>query len=257
MYHSITIGTLGTKSESGSVRSLIRGKNTWDDWHLIPSTRPLVNPPRPNTKGVQIPGMNGTVDMSRVLTGYMTYQNRSGSWEFIVENGHLDWATTYSTIMAYLHGKEMYCVLEDDDKYFYKGLLSVNSWKSDKSWSLIAIDYDLYPYKQTIQSYDEDWLWDPFNFETDIVATYSYSIPANENVTWIIVPSQEIKKPSIYTSASTNDVVAYFNGSNHYLTNGTNKYDWFTVGDSEKSIMFTNNGSSSAIVKISYRGGMF
>lgn len=257
MYHSITIGTLTTKSESGSVHSLIRGKNTWDDWHLIPSSRPLVNPPRPNTKGVQIPGMNGTIDMSSVLTGYMTYQNRSGSWEFIVENDHMDWATTYSTIMAYLHGKRMCCVLEDDENHYYEGLLSVNAWKSDKSWSLIAIDYDLYPYKQTIQSYDEDWLWDPFNFETDLAVTYSYSIPANESVTWIIPPSQEIKRPNIYTSGATNNVIATYNGSNHPLTNGTNKYDWFKTENVEKTIKFTNNGSSSAIVKISYRGGIF
>lgn len=33
MYHSITIGE----------------KNTWDDWHLIPTSRPLVNPPSVNT----------------------------------------------------------------------------------------------------------------------------------------------------------------------------------------------------------------
>ena len=107
MYHSITIGdSISSFTEQGASHSRITGKNTWDDWHLIPSTRPLVNPPKPNTKGIQVPGRNGTLDMSRVLTGYMTYQNRTGSWEFIVDNDHWGWAVAYSAIMADIHGQE-------------------------------------------------------------------------------------------------------------------------------------------------------
>ena len=257
MYHSVTIGQLATKNESGSTHSLVSGKNTWTDWHLIPSTRPLVNPPKPNTKGIQIPGRNGTLDMSKVLTGYMTYQNRTGSWEFIVENDHWDWATAYSTIMGYLHGQDMCCVFEDDEQYYYKGLLSVNAWKSDKSWSLITIDYDLHPYKRTIQLSDEDWLWDPFNFETDMIKSYDTTISAGATITWTIQVSQEIIKPTIYTSASTNNMVASYNGSSYPLTYGSHTYDWFTTENKENTISFSNMGSSSARVRISYRGGIF
>ena len=46
MYHSITIGS----------------KNTWDDWYLIPSSRPVVNPPKPKTKYIDIPGADGHLD---------------------------------------------------------------------------------------------------------------------------------------------------------------------------------------------------
>lgn len=255
MYHSVTIGQLTSKNESGSTHSLVSGKNTWTDWHLIPSTRPLVNPPKPNTKGIQVPGRNGTLDMSKVLTGYMTYQNRTGSWEFIVENGHWDWATAYSTIMGYLHGQDMCCVFEDDEQYFYKGLLSVNSWKSDKSWSLITIDYDLYPYKRTIQYSDEDWLWDPFNFETDYIKSYNTTISAGSSVTWTIQGSQEIVKPVI--DSSTSNVTATYNSASHALTSGSHTYDWFTTQSANKTIKFTNNGASAATVKIHYRGGIF
>ena len=71
MYHSITFGD----------------KNTWDDWHLIPSTRPLVNPPSRKKNTVDIPGADGSLDLSNVVSGHPVYENRSGSFEFIVENG--------------------------------------------------------------------------------------------------------------------------------------------------------------------------
>ena len=75
MYHSITFGD----------------KNTWDDWHLIPSSRPLFNPPTPKTKYQDIPGANGKLDLSEALTGYPVYDNRIGSFEFYVMNGYQEW----------------------------------------------------------------------------------------------------------------------------------------------------------------------
>lgn len=91
MYHSITFGT----------------KNTWDDWHLIPKTRPLFNPPPVKTKFVEVPGGDGSLDLSVALTGRPMYGNRTGSFEFYVENGHKNWSVLYSEIMAYLHGRKL------------------------------------------------------------------------------------------------------------------------------------------------------
>lgn len=57
------------------------------------------------------------------------------------------WATLYSEIMTFLHGKSGKLVLEDDPGYYYEGRFKVNPWKSEESWSTIAIDYKLSPYK--------------------------------------------------------------------------------------------------------------
>ena len=38
----------------------------------------------------------------------------------------------------------------------------VNAWKSEKDWSRITIDYDVGPYKWSVLSSTDDWLWDPF-----------------------------------------------------------------------------------------------
>lgn len=155
MYHSVTFGD----------------KNTWDDWHLVPTSRPLFNPPSPKTKTVEIPGADGILDISESLSGRPTFNNREGSMEFYVMNGYQSWATLYSEILEYLHGRRMKAILEDDPAYYYIGRFSVNQWKSDKDWSKITIDYNVSPYKKRLESStsDENWLWDPFNFETGII----------------------------------------------------------------------------------------
>ena len=153
MYHSITIG----------------GKNTWDDWRLVPASRPVFNPPAQKVKTLEIPGGDGVIDLSQSLTGYPVYQNRTGSIEFIVMNDFKPWHMAYSDIMDYLHGQKLRAVLEDDPEYFYEGRFTINVWKSEKDWSRITIDYDVGPYKWSVLSSTDDWLWDPFNFQNGVI----------------------------------------------------------------------------------------
>lgn len=160
MYHSITFGT----------------KNTWDDWHLVPVSRPVFNPPEVKTRYLDIPGGDGVIDLSESLTGYPVYENRSGSQEFILVNDfyipvddYEEWYEVYSEIMGYLHGQKMKAILEDDKEYYYEGRFSVNKWKSDKHFSKIVIDYNVGPYKWLYKTSIDDWLWDPFNFETGVI----------------------------------------------------------------------------------------
>lgn len=148
----------------------INNYNTWDDWHLIPSSRPVVNPPSPKRQTVDIPGGNGILDESDTLRGFPVYSTRQGSWEFYVENDYGNWQKRYTEIMDAIHGLKMEVSLDDDPSWFYSGTVSVNEWRSDKDRSVIVLDYDLYPYKLSyVMSNDEDWLWNPFNFETDII----------------------------------------------------------------------------------------
>lgn len=138
MYHSVIFGD----------------KNTWRDWHLVPTSRPVVSPPPLKSKTVDIPGGDGVIDLSDSLTGYPVFGRRTGSFEFIVVNDfyepvntYEEWHVTYSNIMNYLHGKKMEMALEDDPDYWYEGRFTVGSWTSDRSHSKITINYDLEPYK--------------------------------------------------------------------------------------------------------------
>lgn len=168
MYHSVTFGD----------------KNTWDDWHLIPKTRPLFKTPSQKTKILDIPGGNGVLDLSTSLTGYPIFNNREGTLEFAVVNGFKPWYQAVTDISEHLHGKTMKAILEDDLEYFYEGRFNVNEWKSDKSFSTIGIDYSVNPYKWCIKTSLDDWLWNPFNLKTGVILSGAFSnIPLKDGVT--------------------------------------------------------------------------
>lgn len=155
MYHSITFGD----------------KNTWDDWRLVPSSRPVFAPPAQKTTLIDLPGANGALDLSEALTRYPIFRNREGDIEFYVMNDYVPWDQRYSEIMNYLHGREMRAFLEDDPNYFYQGRFTVSEWRSDPNWSKIVIHYTVGPYKWFRFRSIDDWEWDPFNFETGIIWT--------------------------------------------------------------------------------------
>lgn len=185
MYHSITFFTLN--AEQADAREYLdphpyddyyEVRNTFDDWHLVSEERPSLQPPEFKSSYVSIPGSNGSLDSSEALTGYPTYERRKGSWEFIVlndisvpygpefENHYPDWTTTYNEIANFLHGRqEMTIVLEDDSLYYYCGRFTLNKWKSDKKWSKITIDYEVYPYKKEKLKVNQPWLWDICKFD--------------------------------------------------------------------------------------------
>lgn len=170
MYHSITFQKTG-----------IGNRNTWADWHLVPTSRPVIEPPEPKITQVDVPGSDGVLDLTNALCDYTHFNNRTGSIEFIVlndfyqpVNSYEEWYVTYSKIMNYLHGQKLKMILEDDQGWYYEGRFKVNTWKSGNHYSTITIDYEVGPYKWALTSTMEDWLWDPFNFITGIIPSSSF-----------------------------------------------------------------------------------
>ena len=185
-YHSLIIYDkkrydprgINQESQSGRV-------NTWDDWHLIPSSRPVFDYPEMKTKIVDIPGSNGVLDLSTSLTAYPLYNNREGTLEFIVANNQWSrWMDANSEIANWLSGKTVRIILEDDPSYFYEGTLRAKEWKtpSNQQYSNVTFEYSVYPYKMYLYTTSEGWLWDPFCFETDI--TYDYMVNIQIDTTY-------------------------------------------------------------------------
>lgn len=255
MYHSITFSDFSNPNDKA---------NTWDDWHLIPSPRPHVAPPQQNRKTVDIPGLNGPIDLSTVLTGYATYKNRTGKWDFYVENDYWPWEAAYSAIMTFIHGKVMKCILEDDPYYFYYGTLAVDNWLSEKTHSRITITYDLYPYKKDIYTSLDDWLWDPFNFETGVVhdSARNISVETGPEI-FTIYGTEEPVIPEIVVSSVTGSLSVkkrWLDGPNpseysstHVITEvGSYRFSDFKIRKGGNEFTFTGNG----VVSIDYRGGI-
>lgn len=151
MYHSVTFGK----------------RNTFDDWHLVPDSRPSIAMPSPKTVTVDIPGRDGVLDLSEALRRFPVYYNRTGTLKFHVLNGYHDWQVLYSSIANFLHGRTLEIRLEDDPNWYYVGRAWVKQWTSnnDGTWSDIEIEYDLEPYKFFREtSLTDNWVWDTFSF---------------------------------------------------------------------------------------------
>lgn len=241
MYHSIIFGD----------------KNTWADWYLIPSSRPVFNPPKPKTKFVDIPGADWCMDLSTVLTGDIAYEGRTGSIEFYVDNGQLTeykesrWSILYSEIMDYLHGQLRQATLEDDPGFYYEGRFTVNQWKSDPHNSKIVIDYNVNPYKLESLSSLDDWIWDSFNFELGIIREYK-DIRVDGELEFLITGRRMQVVPSfIVTSDDGNGLDVIFNGQTFHLPDGTSRVLNIVTKSGENTLKFVGNG----VVSIDYRGG--
>lgn len=178
--HSVSFGDLVTRTSGGkNYVDFNTIANTWDDWRLIPSSRPSIAHPTIVTKFVEIPGANGMLDLTTYLTGKPVYGQRQGSLNFYVSNGFEDWETIRGRIVRTLHGQRMKMRLMDDPKYYYEGRFTVGQWESGASNSSISISYQLEPYKMMISLEGSDpVLWDPFNFETD----YDYYVIMSEPI---------------------------------------------------------------------------
>ena len=127
--------------------------DTWDDWKLIPSSRPVIAPPIERTKFVTVPGRDGALDYSRTPANRPTYDDRTGKIEFYLENDYAgwDWETAYTTICETLKGQRVRFALEDNPGHYYSGLLWVDQFKSDKGHSKITLEYNLHPTMYTLK----------------------------------------------------------------------------------------------------------
>ena len=163
-------------------------KNTYDDWKIVPTERPVIVTPSQKTNYLDIPGADGSLDLSDTLTGYPVFNDREGSLSFYVLNEYdnYDWARLYSDICTYLHGSKMQMILEDDPEWYYYGRFWVESWSPDSYHSQVTIKYRVGPYKWSTQSStDPNWLWDSFNFETDMILhTQFKDIQVRSDTSW-------------------------------------------------------------------------
>lgn len=142
---------------------IIDGKNTFDDFGLIPTSRPIINPPEPNYSYLEVPGRDGVIDLSETLTGMISFSNRSGSIEFLVPKER-NWSELYSELLSFIQGKFKRVILEDDPLYYYEGRLQISSWKSNKNNSTITIQYDLAPFKYETTNAVDGYLVSKRNF---------------------------------------------------------------------------------------------
>lgn len=222
---------------------IISGKNTYEEWGLVPTTRPGINPPSVKTAYVDLPSSHGQLDYTHYLLGEIPYGQRTGSWEFMLRP-RKNWANVYSSIMNYLHGVRHTVILEDNPAFQYVGRLSVNEWKSNQNNSMIVIDYNLDPFKYSTAASDEaDWLWN--DLYVDYIRYGNFRVEGTRYRNLINSGLREV----IPTFTCSAPMTVEFNNNTYNLVAGKNCNANLALQPGGNVMVFRGNGT----VKVSYR----
>ena len=122
-------------------------KHTLIDWGLYMVKPPEISRPDPVTYEVEIPGADGTLDLTESLTGEVVYRNRPIRFFFMSKIPILNWRALESEIANHLHGKNLDIICDDDPDYYWNGRCYLEEWSFKGRISYITIAATVYPYK--------------------------------------------------------------------------------------------------------------
>lgn len=225
---------------------LIGQKHTWRDWGLrmVACQIPM---PEAQTMTVDVPGMDGVIDLTEALTGAVCYQNRELTFQFDHTEGNMArWHAMRGQIAAYCHGKRMKMILDNDRGYYYYGRVHVELTKGNAINSLVALTINAEPYRYEVATSSEPWLWDAFSFAAGIIRKYGkIAVLGSKSIT--VIGTGKVLVPVITCSAPMTVVVG---GVSHALKAGENQIADIKILPGEQILTFTGNGT----VSISFRG---
>lgn len=220
-------------------------KNSYKDFGLILSSKEI-SLPKAKTKTVEVPGADGVIDLTEVLTDDVKYQNRTLSFTFTVIDHFNGWAARLSEVTNYLHGRKLRIYMDWDRNYYYEGRCSVNQFKSDKRTSTIVIDVDADPYKIEKNSISDPWIWDTFSFIDGIIHTNRFTVSGETTV--VLINRRKVVSPTFTCSAA---MTVVFNGVSYSVPSGTTTVLDIRLQEGENTVTFRGTGT----VQIDYKGG--
>lgn len=123
--------------------------HTGDDLDLVQEKKDI-GKPKVQTYTVQVPGRNGLLNLTKSLTGKVTYYNRSLSFQYF-GTGDRDRLLELDTIMSRFHGQTIRIVDDDYPDYYYEGEASV-SVVYNRNYITISLTVDAQPFRLKLSS---------------------------------------------------------------------------------------------------------
>lgn len=146
----------------GNYSGVIFGyESDWENDPIYPTSTPYIAPPEMKTSYVDIPGANGSLDMSTALTGLPTYKNREGEFEFLlpplansVDNRYYE---RYSSLMHKISQKATKMTITGDPDFYYQGRFQIGSWDSTDVFYKFTVKYNVDPFKYHVKKVSEEF----------------------------------------------------------------------------------------------------
>ena len=124
--------------------------HTVADWGLILSAK-TIDPPTPKLVTVNIDGRDGTLDLSRALTGDIKYNDREASFSFLITEGSQpDREYMLQTIINAIHGQRLQIIEPDFPWLYLIGECKVSKVRNSKAYGSFTVSATCEPYRYFI-----------------------------------------------------------------------------------------------------------
>lgn len=216
-----------------------------------------VSVPEPKLNLVEVAGRNGMLDLTNAI-GAVTYGNRNVWFSSLMVDLDGNLTKRFSEILNKYHGQRCKIVLDVEPEYYYDGRCIISRETVDKKNQIVRVDLDADPFKYPVYASDEDWLWNPFNFETGVIRKYK-NIRINNSASIDVIAYDQPESPRFYVNldGGQTSMKMVYDGDTYYLSNGLNSFPAITIQseDVHSDIhRFTFYGRG--IVSINIRGGI-
>ena len=124
------------------------GKDTYTEYGLLLASK-SISLPKVRTNMIDVPGRDGLLDASEVLTGEVTYKNRTITLKLtgVDTVSGKKWPATISDFCNKVHGKRVKITFPEDTAHFYSGRCSVGKVGLVKMMQTIPVTVDCDPWK--------------------------------------------------------------------------------------------------------------
>lgn len=227
--------------------------HTLDEWEMALGNNNYIGDPEMETTYIKVPGRNGLIDATEAISGRRIYKKRQLEFELGGVRDRLNWDSIISGFRNNIDGRICRLTLDNDKSHYWRGRVYIKGFDRFRelgTFTLAVPTAD--PYKYSVTSSAEPWLWDPFNFETDYI-TYIGAVTVNGTETVTIPAGHMATSPELVVSDKTSSSFTVEADSVTYtLAAGSNKIPAIIVGgDSDVELTFSGN----AKVQIVYRSG--
>ena len=124
------------------------GKDTYTEYGLLLASK-SISLPEVRTNMIDVPGRDGLLDASEVLTGEVTYKNRTITLKLtgVDTVSGKKWPATISDFCNKVHGKRVKVTFPEDTTHYYSGRCSVGQVELVKMMQAIPVTVDCDPWK--------------------------------------------------------------------------------------------------------------
>lgn len=206
--------------------------------------------PDPKTQTVDIPGGDGTIDLTEI-NGRPVYEDRDGL-ELVfdlMDKDYSTWFMKYSQFAAEMHGRKVKMVLDDEPEHYYMVRLNIDGKKTNPVYSEVTLSGSAEPFKYDLLSSGEPWIWDIFNFRTGVIRTLMDVEITSTNKT-VTILGAGIDNPPVFIVTEASNLKLTHDGRTYTLKVGRNRFPAVRVGKENVTLTFSGTGKMS----VEYRG---